>query len=307
MQFTQGIRSQTIGLIQLTRWQEHIGFVVPLSLVGALLAIANAPDGTLLDWRLIVVTVANFLAVAFAFMINDIEDAPDDARDPARAIRNPVASGRVQTWVAYSASATVALASLILYLLCGWWVFVIGVLTVALSHMYSWKPVRLKAYPVTDILSHALMLAGLLFLAAYFVYDITPGAVWWVAIGVTTVSAYGQLYNQLRDYDMDKAAGLHNTAIVLGERGARLLSYVMLALTVVFFAIAILSGVFPIWLAGVVAVSIVVSLLYKPTGDMRGGESSDMTGRLQVQGLIVVSLTMIVWLAVVLLQQWQLL
>jgi len=76
------LRTQIRGLIRLTRWKEYIAFVVPLTVLGALLA--ARPNGILLDWRLIVVTLANILAVAYAFMINDIEDAPDDARDPAR-------------------------------------------------------------------------------------------------------------------------------------------------------------------------------------------------------------------------------
>ena len=73
---------QIRGLIQLTRWQEYVPFVVPLTLLGGLLA--ARPNGIDLDWRLVAVTLANILAVAYAFMINDIEDAPDDARDPAR-------------------------------------------------------------------------------------------------------------------------------------------------------------------------------------------------------------------------------
>src|SRR5690606_41448835 len=48
-----------------------------------------------LDLRLVAVTAANILAVAYAFMINDIEDAPDDALDPARAAKNPITSGRL--------------------------------------------------------------------------------------------------------------------------------------------------------------------------------------------------------------------
>ena len=85
------VRSQIKGLIRLTRWKEYVPFVIPLTILGALLA--ARPNNILLDWRLIVVTAANILAVAYAFMINDIEDAPDDARDPDRAARNPINDG----------------------------------------------------------------------------------------------------------------------------------------------------------------------------------------------------------------------
>ena len=93
-------RDQIRGLIQLTRWKEYVPFVVPLTIIGALMA--ARPHGTLLDWRLIAVTLANILAVAYAFMINDIEDAPDDARDPARAARNPITSGRIPANIGYT-------------------------------------------------------------------------------------------------------------------------------------------------------------------------------------------------------------
>ncbi len=209
----QSIGKQLIGLIRLTRWKEYVPFTIPLTVLGALLA------NQALDWRLVAITAANILAVAYAFMINDIEDAPDDAVDPDRAARNPIAMGEISRRTGWTASGLVGLMAAALYACGGWWVLGIGVITLLLSHFYSWKPVRLKAWPVADVTSHALMLSGLLFLAGYFTYGSEPGWVWLVALAAILVSVYGQLYNQLRDYDMDKAAGLHNTAIIVGERG----------------------------------------------------------------------------------------
>src|SRR5436190_10529816 len=207
------VRSQIKGLIRLTRWKEYVPFVIPLTILGALLA--ARPHNILLDWRLVVVTAANILAVAYAFMINDIEDAPDDARDPDRAARNPITMGEIGLRIGYNACRVVAAATLICYAFGGLSVFFIGVGTLLLSHLYSWRPVRLKAWPVTDVVSHSLMLSGLLLLAGYFTYHSEPGIVWFVAAAVTLISVYGQLYNQLRDYVMDKAAGIYTTAIIL--------------------------------------------------------------------------------------------
>jgi 4-hydroxybenzoate polyprenyltransferase len=209
------------GVIRLTRWREYVPFVIPLTVFGAILS--AQPQNHNLDWRLALTIIANSLAVGYAFMINDIEDATDDAREEARAARNPVASGELTPHQGWAASLSVAIVTLVLYGLVGVWPFIIGSLTLALSHFYSWKPVRLKAWPVTDILSHSLMLSGLLFLSGYFAYGTNPGLVWMVAAAATLLSVYGQLYNQLRDYDMDVAAGLFNTAIVVGKRNARLL------------------------------------------------------------------------------------
>lgn len=285
---------QIRGLIQLTRWKEYVPFVVPLTLLGALLA--ARPNGVDLDLRLVAVTLANILAVAYAFMINDIEDAPDDARDPDRAARNPISSGRIGVRVGYAACRLVAAVTLILYALGGGWALLIGVATLLLSHLYSWRPVRLKAWPVTDIVSHSLMLSGLLLLAGYFIYHDAPGIVWFVAAAATLVSVYGQLYNQLRDYDMDKAAGLYNTAIVLGEQNTRRAMYLSMGLAGVCLLAAIMQGVFPLWLGLVLVASLPVSMLFRSQTDMRGGVLVDVSGGMQMQALVVVNCIMAVWL-----------
>jgi 4-hydroxybenzoate polyprenyltransferase len=295
------LREQIRGLIQLTRWKEYLPFVVPLTVVGALLA--AGPHGIPLDWRLVAVTLANILAVAYAFMINDIEDAPDDARDPDRAARNPISSGRIGVRIGYAACRLVAAVTLILYALGGGAVLLIGIGTLLLSHLYSWRPVRLKAYPVTDVISHSLMLSGLLVVAGYFIYHQDPGIVWFVAAGATLVSVYGQLYNQLRDYDMDKAAGLNNTAIILGENNTRRAMYLAVVLAGVCLLVAIVQGVFPVWLAAVVAIAIPVSLLFRPQTDMRGTVAVDASGTMQLQVLVVLNVTIAVWLAEVIIRQ----
>ena len=78
------------GIWRLTRFQEYVCFVIITTFLGA-----AASRGSL-GWPLIGVLVANWLAVGFAFMINDVEDAPDDALDPAkaRAILSQPASSR---------------------------------------------------------------------------------------------------------------------------------------------------------------------------------------------------------------------
>ncbi len=292
---------QIRGLIQLTRWKEYVAFVVPVTIIGALMA--ARPHGALLDWRLIAVTLANVLAVAYAFMINDIEDAPDDARDPDRAARNPITSGRIPANVGYRATRIVAAATLILYALGGLDVLLIGVGTLLLSHLYSWRPVRLKAWPVTDILSHSLMLSGLLLLAGYFIYNDRPGIVWFVAASATLLSIYGQLYNQLRDYDMDKAAGLYNTAIILGQANTRRVMYLTIGLAGTCLLAAIVQGAFPLWLGLVLIGSIPVSMLYRPRTDMRGGVAVDASGLMQAQAIIAINLIVVVWLLEVIVRQ----
>ncbi|MBL8144853.1 MAG: UbiA family prenyltransferase, partial [Anaerolineae bacterium] len=199
--------------------------------------------------------------------------------------------------------AVVALVTLGLYALAGSYAFVIGAVTLVISHLYSWRKVRLKAWPITDIVSHSLMLSGLLFLAGYFTYGVNPGVIWFIFLGVTLFSSYGQLYNQLRDFAVDKEAGLHNTAILLGERNAKGLMYAMVLLAAICFMIGIIGGAFPAWLLIVVIVAVPVSFLFRPRKDFRGTEFVDASGAIQQQALLVFNAVALVWLAVELIRQ----
>jgi 4-hydroxybenzoate polyprenyltransferase len=248
--------------------------------------------------------LANILAVAYAFMINDIEDAPDDARDPDRARRNPVTNGEIGLRVGYAACRLVAAVTLVLYWLGGSSVLLIGIATILLSHLYSWRPVRLKAWPVTDIVSHSLMLSGLLLMAGYYTYGVAPGVVWFVAAGATLVSVYGQLYNQLRDYEMDKAAGLYNTAIVLGENNTRRAMYLAIGLAAASFLAAILQNAFPLWLGAVVLVSVPASMFFRTSTDMRGSAAVDASGAVQGQFLFSLNLIAAAWLVQMIVSQF---
>ncbi|MFP4323910.1 MAG: UbiA family prenyltransferase, partial [Anaerolineales bacterium] len=176
--------------IKLTRWREFIPFTLPLSLLGGLLAHRFAPDVTL-DWRLLAIVVANCLAMSYAFMINDIEDAEDDKHgNPERAARNVIASGELTPRVAWIASSLIATIALGLYALGGLETFLTGGVIVVLAHLYSWKPVRLKSLPLLDIISHVLFLSALLLLAPYLIYTSTlQPEIWAMMISAALFSA----------------------------------------------------------------------------------------------------------------------
>lgn len=289
------------GMLRLSRWKEHTLFTIPLTLLGALMAVENRP-GIALDGRLLVVTVANVLAMTVAFMVNDVEDAPDDARDPARAFRNPVATGEIRPREGWLVALVLSAIALALYAWTGAGAFWIGALTLALSILYSWRAVRLKARPVVDILSHVLMLSALLFLAGYFAYDRAPGAIWLVALGAALASAYGQLYNQVRDYDVDRAAGLRNTASLVGEAGARRLMYASMALAVLCLLVTVALGLWPLWLAIVPVLLAPLFFVFRPSTDARGTTAIDASGRIQMAFLVVANAVVLVWLVVALLR-----
>ena len=280
--------------IQLTRWREHVPFTIPLTVVGSLLAIEAAD--AMVDWRALSVVAANILAMGFAFIVNNIEDAADDAADAAKRRRNVISSGVMSRREGWLEALLALAASLALYALSGIWALGYGAMTLALCYLYSAHPFRLKARPISDVLSHALMLSGLLIMTGYFTYHDDPQLSWLVVIAASLFSAYGQFYNQIDDYEVDKAAGLRNTVVLLGKNLTRLLSLASLVGALACMAFAIAGGLFPPWLGTILVIAVFVALLFPWEFDMRGNLATD-GGNVQRPGLVVANFLALCWLA----------
>jgi 4-hydroxybenzoate polyprenyltransferase len=237
------LKKQIDGIIRLTRFKEFLCFVVITTLLGA-----AAGDGKF-SWPLIGILVGNWLAVGFAFMINDVEDAPDDALSPHKAVRNPVSARLLSPQAARIASFGVALLALCVFASLGLIPFLLGGFSVVLGFLYSWRLVRFKTLPFLDMASHCLMLAGLQFLAAYFTFSPSFNGKWaFPFVCVMCISLYGELFNELRDLEGDIKAGLTHTAVLLGPRITHI---IMLALGMIGIIAGIISivvvGLIPIW------------------------------------------------------------
>ena len=118
------------------------------------------------------------------------------------------------------------------------------------------------------------MLSGLLTAAGFFTYHNEPRQAWLVMLAATLFSAYGQFYNQIDDYDVDKAAGLKNTVVLLGKRPTLALGYASLAGALGCMAAAIAQGLFPAWLGSVLIIGIIACALFPWELDMRGNPAS---------------------------------
>jgi len=236
------------GLLQLTRYREYVLFVCVTTLMGAKMG------GGDFDLRLLIVLAANILVVGFAFMYNDVEDAPDDALDEKKARRNPISAGMISPRMGKLACVVVSAALLGLYGLLGLLPFLLGALCLSLAFLYSWRVARLKSVPVADLISHSLSLAGLQFLCAYFVYDQGKPYSWLLFLSVVFVSIYGELNNELRDIVVDKKAGIRHTADLIGMKWTKVLmvaSIVGALAVIVYFFVA---QIIPVWLFIVPAV-----------------------------------------------------
>ncbi len=236
------LRRPLLGVVRLTRYREYVLFVTVTTLFGAKFG------GGEFDLRLLIVLVANMLVVAFAFMYNDVEDAPDDALDERKAQRNPISAGMLSPRAGRAVCAITALLTLGMYALLGGMAFLLGALCLALAFLYSWRMARLKAVPVADLISHSLSLAGLQFLCAYFAFDQGKPHSWLFFLFAALISVYGELNNELRDLAVDRRAGIQHTAHWIGARGTKLLMFISLALALVMLGVFLWLEMIPLWL-----------------------------------------------------------
>ena len=257
------------GLLKLTRFDEYVFFVIVTTLLGV------ASAGGNVDWRFLVVLLANWTAVGFAFMINDIEDAPDDALSSSKINRNPVSAGLITPKTARIWTFIVGVISAALFALLGTWPFIFGLLSLILGYLYSYRGVRLKTIAFLDVLSHCLMLAGLQFLTGYFTYSTTLVRNWlWPFLFVVCISVYGELYNEIRDFEGDQAAQLRHTAIVLGSRTSHVLMLAILVLGIFSGIVSFLViDLIPFWVFIIMAV-LALLLLLPQVLKLRRGDSS---------------------------------
>ncbi|UQA59102.1 UbiA family prenyltransferase [Polyangium aurulentum] len=161
----------------------------------------------------------NLLLTIFAFAINDVEDAEDDAKDPAKVVRNPICAGLLTPVQALALSWLSAVVGLALLVPFGARVVLLGALNVALGFAYSSKRIRLKAMPYIDLVSHGLFLGTLQFLTVtYARAPELPASAALCALFICTISMAGDLWNEIRDYDVDRKTGIRNTASVFDVR-----------------------------------------------------------------------------------------
>ncbi len=285
------MNSTVKGIIKLTRFDEYMWFVIVTTALGA------AAGGGSFGWPFIIALIANWLAVAFAFMINDVEDADDDAMNPAKINRNPISCQMISPRVGYLASYVTAFLSAICYWLLGPIPFVIGVISLIVGFLYSWRRVRIKSMPFIDLIIHCMMLAGFQFLPAYFAYtSVINSAFWWPFIAIISISMYGELFNELRDLKGDLEAGVKHTASVLGERNSKLLANILLGIGI----IALLITLFVMWLVPawvLILIAIIAAILIVPPL-LRVRRSQNMVqfqGSFQVPVQIAAAVGMLVW------------
>jgi len=272
------VKQNLKGLLKLTRFDEYVYFVVITTLLGV-----AAAEGAF-DWRLFALLPANWLAVGFAFMINDIEDAPDDALSSNKINRNPVSAGLITPKTARNWTFIIGIIAAALFALLGTWPFIFGLLSLILGYLYSYRGVRLKTIAFLDIFSHCLMLAGLQFLCGYFTFETSLTQHWfWPFTFVMSISIYGELYNEIRDIEGDRVAQLRHTAIILGDRVSQIFMLIMLVIGVFSGIVSfIMIDLIPLWVLVVMAILAGLFIIPPLLKVRRGDTSMAIQGAFQI-------------------------
>lgn len=230
-------------LIAFTRISRIKVIVRDFYLVLVVLGIFAA--GLQLGFYLIIPAIVSLLILLYTFIINDCEDAEDDAKDPKKIERNPI-SARFITynqglWIARITAAVTVLLALFI---SGWLSFMIVTTGLLLGHFYSSKTLRFKSLPLIDFISHSYFLAGV-HLLIYFslaLAVVTTGS-WFIFIGVCIFSAGGDLYNEYRDYAVDRATNIKNTAHFIGKQLTVLIGHGFFILGAIFVAFGVLDKI----------------------------------------------------------------
>lgn len=150
--YRTGKLADYIALIRPGYWIKNV-FVAP----GILLAFYFVPDLSLRDrWLdIILALVSACLTASSNYVINEILDAPGDARHPDKHVR-PIPSGRVRIPLAYLLWAALAILGFACAALVNSGLLVCCLLLWVMGLGYNVPPVRLKDLPYGDVLSESV-------------------------------------------------------------------------------------------------------------------------------------------------------
>ena len=161
------ISQELRALIRLSRFREY---TVQAALLG-LFAVRLA--GGSWDGKVLAVLIANQVGLLYVYMLNDVEDAPDDALDPSKRVRNPIASGELSRMQGYSACSIAATLAVVLYAALGPTSFALGTAMLVIATIGTTRTFRLKGRFIIDVLWHGFVIGTAQFLKVPKSYEST--------------------------------------------------------------------------------------------------------------------------------------
>lgn len=228
------------------------------------------------------------LALAMQIGVNYANDYSDGIRGtdadrvgPARLVGSGLAEPRSVKYAAFSCFAAGAVCGLVLAATTAWWLILIGALAIGAAWTYT-GGARPYGYRALGEISVFIFFGLVAVLGTMYVQAgrITVSS-WLAAVGVGALACAILVANNLRDIPTDRATGKHTLAVVLGDRGSRILYSVLMLLAVAAaMAIAVSDGPWP--LLALVSAPLILRAVFRVA---TGATGADLVPVLQDTGL----------------------
>jgi 1,4-dihydroxy-2-naphthoate octaprenyltransferase len=206
----------------------------------------------------LVVALALQVGVNYANDYSDgVRGTDSDRVGPMRLVGSGVASAASVRLAAVLCFGVAGVAGLVLVALTGrWWLISIGVVSVAAAWFYTGGP---KPYGYAGW-GEVAVFAFFGPVAVLGTLYVQTGEITWLgvagAVALGSISAAVLVTNNLRDLPKDRAAGKITLAVRLGDRGSRVLYFVLVAVP---FAVTVVAAIQYQWLLlGLLAAVLVV-------------------------------------------------
>lgn len=161
--------------------------------------------------------------------INRVYDADDDAIEEWKSRTNPISRGEIKKDLGWMICVNIYFISIILSLLTGDIIFsfVLAVRNL-FGFLYSGPPIRAKSSPFIDMLFHLTIIdSGPAFMAIVYTRNFTNLTLYMLGFLVLN-SMFTQISQEIRDFNVDRKAGLDTTAQKVGYKKALLLQRTLL-------------------------------------------------------------------------------
>jgi 4-hydroxybenzoate polyprenyltransferase len=167
---------------------------------------------------------AIMLGTAADISINRVYDADDDAIEAWKSKTNPISNGDIKQDVGWMMCVSIYFMSIILSLLSGDIIFAFAIaVRNLLGFLYSGPPIRAKSSPVIDIAFHLMIIdSGPAAIALVYTRNFTALPLYLLGFLVFN-SMFTQISQEIRDFNVDRKAGLETTVQKLGFRKSMLL------------------------------------------------------------------------------------
>jgi len=184
----------------------------------------------------------------WGFALNDYFDAPHDAEEPKKALRNffvQVQLSRGRVWLV---TALILLPVLLIFAQFGWYGWLVFGVGVSAMVGYSAPPFRLKSRPGFDLLTHMFFVQTFPYFTCLALLPINPQPIDPVLLSFFLLGSLGaQLEQQIRDYEVDSRTDSNFTTrfgLCITIRLLRLVT----GLLILVVSGSILLGWIPLWM-----------------------------------------------------------